>query len=167
MDILIKRGGEILERIRWVGEPWVCGDKGAEQRREQLYAESVARAWELGGLPYEERNPRWLEPLMRVFSCREIDANTLEIATPVGALLLAARRARAGEMTSEVTVAARSGIIGQGSLAREEQDSPPVKIAGYLREDRAAPTFAPSHIEYADGTRSGFLGLYPRAVVAA
>jgi len=117
----IRRGTTVLETVE--------GERADAERR----------AYELGGLSYEIRNPEWHETDHRDFACSEDACGNLLIATPVGTFRLPAKR-------------------------REGQESLPVRICGRLCEpDRVSGwLFQPSSIEYADGTHSAFLGCYPR-----
>lgn len=166
MDHEIRRGDKLIETLRWeLGRPWSFEDRESETYRETLRQHAVLRAFELKALAYERRNPHWLESDHYRFECREIDENTVAITTPVGICRLAARRVRKGEITTSVSVGATA--IGYGTVAREDQTSPPVAIHGRLCPpeyyDRTWH-FQPSAFEYQDGTFSAYLGSYPREI---
>lgn len=127
--------------------------------------QAIARAWELRGLAYERRNPNWKESAHRSFSCSEADDGYLLIDTPVGVFQMQARRAEAGELIHDYT--GSGGMIAFGTLAASNQESLPVRIYGRLNEPGiygASWDFQPDHIEYADGTRTGYLGSYPKPI---
>ena len=104
------------------------------------------------------------EELNGRFPCREVDENHVEVTTPAGKFLLAARRARKGGHVSSVVVAGFGTAAGR--IAAEDQESLPVALHGRLNPPShwSGWTFQPSCFEYEDGSHSDFLGAYPRKV---
>lgn len=102
-------------------------------------------AFRLGGLPSIRHHARFTDSVDWPIECREItERGDLALTLPVGVFRLEARR-------------------------ENGTDSPPVKIHGRVSRNVSlnggAPYwFQPASVEYADGTRSGFLGSYPRDI---
>jgi hypothetical protein len=158
--------GNLLETLEWTGPAWRSDSEELERAREALRQRAIARAYELGALAYERRNPSWLESDHYDFPCREISENEVEVTTPVGTFTLKAHRARKGESTTAVIVF--NGGIGIGGHATEDQESLPVTISGRLNPPwwkGGDWHFQPSCFTYADGTSSSYLGSYPIAIV--
>jgi len=138
----IWRGNQLIETILWEGAPCRFGHEEDENRREALRLRAIDRAIELRALAFERRNPNWLESVHLSFACREVnEGREVEITTPLGVCRLKANR-------------------------RKGQQSLPVELHGRLNPPEHATgwTFQPSCFVYADGTRSDWLGSYPRDI---
>lgn len=166
MDHEIWRGNQLLERLMWAGPAWT-GTEAQEEQREDLRARSIMRAYELGGLAFERRNPNWLESDHTEFQCRECSETEVEVDTPLGTFVMQARRARAGETITSVVIA--STVTAYGRAATEDQLSLPIQIFGRLNPPMhyTGWTFQPDHFVYADSSHSDFLGGYPRDITWA
>lgn len=163
--------GALVETLRYEGPPAPGVYEGPEWEsyyaaHQAFLARVEARAYELHGLAYERRNENWKESVHTSFRCEETpDGEHVRVFSPVGSFLLAARRARAGDYKTSLVVSAT--MTGYGAHAVEDQTSLPVRLHGRLNEpvDRYSDwTFQPGHFQYEDGTRSDFLGLYPRKI---
>lgn len=166
-DFVIFRGDEVIEVINGPTDGWDFGSDESNARRAAMTERANARAFEVGGLAYEVRNPNWLEPSQDTFACVEVSAEEVAVTTPIGRFFLKATRARRGDLI-EATLSGSTVTAGL-STAKEDQVSLPVEIVGRLLAPQSRTTvqhwrFQPSYFRYADGTVSDYLGSYPREI---
>jgi hypothetical protein len=71
-DYKIVRGRTTLEVLHWTGPAFRYPEpEEVTQARRELHERAVARAFELRGLAYEQRQETWLESAHRSFACEE------------------------------------------------------------------------------------------------
>ena len=140
---------------------WTESEEEASLGRSERGERTVAKAYELRGLPWVRHHENFEEIVRWRIRVTEIeDRGDLLLALPHGFFRLHARRARSGETMGDVTITP-SGI-GVGSSAGDS-DSAPAFIDGSVcppERFREGWSFQASSITYADGTHSGFLGSY-------
>ena len=119
----------------------------------------TGRAFEVRGVAFERRNPNWLVCAHSHFDCKEISDSEVEITTPIGTFRIKARRAQQGDLIQDVSLG--RGSCAAGRIAKEAQESKPVRVSGSLSQPskQGEPwKFQPDFFEYEDGTSSGYLG---------
>lgn len=130
-----------------------------------LHSEAIAAAFQWKRLPSVRHHSRLTETVSWPIEVQEINGDRLLLDLPIGQYTLNARRAKAGEVTSEVASFFGGAATGFGQRATEDTDSPSVRLLGRVGVDNGTVYIQPDNIEYADGTRSGWLGCYPRDLV--
>ena len=140
---------------------WTESEEEAALGRSERSERTVAKAYELRGLPWVRHHENFEEIVRWRIRVTEIeDRGDLLLALPHGFFRLHARRARVGETTGDVTMTPFG--IGVGSSAGD-LDSAPAFIRGSVcppERFREGWAFQASSITYEDGTHSGFLGSY-------
>lgn len=156
-----------IYQVREVLPPWgVMGRVLWEEEQCPGAAERcVATAWALSGRGVEVRQPRWTEPVAFPIPVTEVEERgDLLLSLPWGLFTLPAHRAGKGEL---VTVHSEAG---PGlAVARTANEAVPVSLHGRVNEPdlHRGWTVQPSVIDYADGSHSGDLGVYPMDLTAA
>lgn len=122
----------------------------------------IEAAFKLGFLPLVRHHSGWTDAVEWPIEVKEIEPyGDVVLTLPMGRYRLAARRARKGETTSHVTVG--EGMFAWGERATDDVPEP-VSVHGRVIKYEYSPSgysFQTSHFTYADGTHSGFLGMYP------
>jgi len=150
-------------------ECYVLNDEGAVLWREAgddtaTKERCVKAAWRLGFLPSVRHHSNFTDRVEFPVEVREeTDRGDLILTLPMGKFRLAATRVRKGDLLPPTP---RLGVSGAAGIAASSTDneSPPVKIFGRVNKSEYSPSgydFQASCVEYADGTKSGFLGCHP------
>lgn len=131
---------------------------------EQARDACLEAAFRFGYLPSIRHHSHYTDSVEWPIEVKEIEPyGDVLLTLPMGTFRLNARRARPGQTTSHQTVLFGGAAVGFGEVATEEVPEP-VKLFGRVSRYEYSPSgyvVQPSHFEYADGTDSGFLGVYP------
>jgi hypothetical protein len=149
--------------------PWTRkGPEYDDPNRPSAWRECVdaciAAAIEHRGLPRVKHHAHWHEYIKWEIPSRE-EPEHVALSTGIGEFRVRARRARVGELTSQIT--ALPGAFGIGDLATRANvaTSPIVATVAMLYPSPAQPGqywIQVSRFRYADGTYSGEMDSYPR-----